>query len=72
LTRIEGVAARGFHSAERGSCDQTVGELRSDFALQPVELAGTFGDLRAGFGLHRIEMRPETFKAILRVWVLSV
>jgi hypothetical protein len=37
-------------------------ELRRELALQAVELAGKFGDLRAGFDLHRINTCLETFE----------
>jgi len=71
LGRIEGIDARGFRSSsarDRAPVVRAIepfarlGELRRQFALQAVDLAGKFGDLGAGFCLHRIETRLEAFE----------
>ena len=83
LGRIEGIDARGFRSGsarDRAPVVRAIepfarlGELRRQFALQAVNLAGKFGDLGAGVSLHRIETRLEAFegRGLLCVRALGV
>ena len=71
LGRIEGIAASEFRLFLSDRCDPVVPaikpfaplyDLGRELALQPVDLAGKYGDLGASFALHRIEPRLETFK----------